>query len=71
MSGTNPGGPSGPPTSGGTADPSMEDILASIRRILSEDEATPPAAPPAPGEPDVLALDDTMLVVEPDRKSVV
>ena len=65
MSGTNPGGPSGPPTSGGTADPSMEDILASIRRILSEDEATPPAAPPAPGEPDVLALDDTMLVVEP------
>jgi cell pole-organizing protein PopZ len=33
---------------GASADPSMEDILASIRRILSEDEAGP--ASPAPGE---------------------
>jgi uncharacterized protein len=57
------------------ADPSMEDILASIRRILSEDEteaqAAPPTAAPHAGEPlampstDVLALDASMLVDEP------
>lgn len=49
-------------------DPSMEDILASIRRILSEDE--PQAAPPAPApaeagtavEDDVLVLDSSMEV---------
>jgi cell pole-organizing protein PopZ len=46
----------------------MEDILASIRRILSEDEvppagATPPTAPPA-GE-GVLVLDPAMMVAEP------
>jgi uncharacterized protein len=45
----------------------MEDILASIRRILSEDEspvaaATPPAAPPA-GD-GVLVLDPAMMVAE-------
>ncbi len=66
--------PAGQP--GAAADPSMEDILASIRRILSEDEqAAKPAdkplmaAAPAPAEPvedDVLALDDTMLVAEPE-----
>ncbi|TPW01819.1 MAG: hypothetical protein FD124_3596, partial [Alphaproteobacteria bacterium] len=27
------------------AEPSMEEILASIRRIISEDEAAPAAAP--------------------------
>ena len=53
-----------------TADPSMEDILASIRRILSEDEAAGPAAalPQGAGpaaEEDVLELDDTMLRSEP------
>lgn len=59
-----------PPSAGG--DPSMEDILASIRRILSEDEAAPPAgerpaapsagaAQPAAGE-DVLDLDAAMMV---------
>lgn len=68
-------------TPGGAADPSMEDILASIRRILSEDEQpakpaaapadpAPPAAPPAalaaPDEDDdVLKLDETMLVAAP------
>ncbi len=63
--------------SGPTPDPSMEDILASIRRILSEDEQSaqqPPSQPgepasaaplPAPEEPDVLALDELMLVAEP------
>ena len=53
---------------GAAPDPSMEDILASIRRILSEDEqpakpAETPAA--APEEEDALALDDSMLVAEP------
>ncbi len=50
---------------GAGADPSMEDILASIRRILSEDE-TPPASPAAPpsGASDVLVLDPSMLVPE-------
>jgi cell pole-organizing protein PopZ len=52
------------------ADPSMEDILASIRRILSEDEAQVAAAPPAgQGAPasgeidgdDVLVLDESMM----------
>jgi cell pole-organizing protein PopZ len=46
----------------------MEDILASIRRILSEDEApaadgTPPA--PTPAGEDVLVLDPAMMVPEP------
>ncbi len=70
-----------PPPAGASNDPSMEDILASIRRILSEDEpvATPvaeeppnpvaetPAAPAAaePEPDDVLVLDDSMLVPEP------
>ena len=53
----------------------MEDILASIRRILSEDEQpakpaeTATAAAPAVDDPamddDVLPLDDSMLVAEP------
>jgi cell pole-organizing protein PopZ len=52
----------------------MEEILASIRRILSEDEEAPPGpqgqAPAADplaepeGEPDVLSLDTSMLVEE-------
>ncbi|HTB43071.1 MAG TPA: DUF2497 domain-containing protein [Acetobacteraceae bacterium] len=50
-------------------DPSMEDILASIRRILSEEE---PAAQP-PGPPDVVAAEpevaeekaDDVLVLDP------
>lgn len=66
MSGSNPGGPNGPPPSGGAPDPSMEDILASIRRILSEDEtAPPPGAAPPPDDTDVLTLDASMLVTEP------
>ncbi len=48
------------------ADPSMEDILASIRRILSEDEAQPHPASGGPPHPptDVLALDASMMVEE-------
>jgi hypothetical protein len=47
-------------------EPSMEDILASIRRILAEEEAAPPAAspasPPAPSpEPPAAAIADDVL----------
>ncbi len=47
-----------------SADPSMEDILASIRRILNEEEApaTPEAAAEAPEDEDVLVLDESMIV---------
>jgi len=59
-----------PPASPDGADPSMEEILASIRRILNDDEVpaaeAPPAAEPAAEEPaaedDVLILDDSMIV---------
>ncbi len=48
---------------GAESDPSMEDILASIRRILSEDETL--TEKPA-GQPDeVLDLDESMLVTAP------
>ena len=42
----------------------MEDILASIRRILNEEEAPTEAATPieAPADDDVLVLDETMMV---------
>ncbi|HEY0420834.1 MAG TPA: DUF2497 domain-containing protein [Acetobacteraceae bacterium] len=51
----------------------MEDILASIRRILSDDEQAAashgghpePDAPPPSGKPPVLALSEDMLVSEP------
>ena len=63
-----PSGAGAAPSPGG--DPSMEDILASIRRILSEDEAPPadpaPAAAPVPHDQGgVLALDPAMIVSEP------
>jgi hypothetical protein len=49
------------------ADPSMEDILASIRRILNEEE--PPSAPGArddsPAGGDTRADDDDVLVLDP------
>jgi uncharacterized protein len=58
----------------------MEDILASIRRILSEDEApagaagptAPESAPAAGGEADnhVLVLDAAMMVPEPAQTVV-
>jgi cell pole-organizing protein PopZ len=55
---------------GAAADPSMEDILASIRRILAEEE-TPPAPSPAPQAGDgVLQLDASMLVPEPSAPPV-
>lgn len=59
-------GPAAAPAPAGS-DPSMEDILASIRRILSEDEAPhTPTAEPEPHEGGgVLALDPAMIVAEP------
>lgn len=53
----------------GKAEPSMEEILASIRRILHEDERIPLA--PEAGEEDenhdsVLVLDASMMVPEPE-----
>ncbi len=49
------------------ADPSMEDILASIRRILNEDEAaTPAASVPPPPATEPLTLTEEMLVKEPE-----
>ena len=67
-----PTGSTTPPTAADpAADPSMEDILASIRRILNEDEAPKPASDPhEPGHtPDsgVLVLDSSMMVPEPPR----
>ena len=57
----------------GTPDPSMEDILASIRRILNEDEA-PKSAPepafPADPKPGVLVLDASMMVPETPVRDV-
>ena len=54
------------PGAGAGQDPSMDDILASIRRILNEDEAAKPAAPAnqAPSD-DVLVLDSSMMLPEP------
>ncbi len=54
----------------GAADPSMDDILASIRRILNEDEpakAEPDgaSAPQAKAQDDVLVLDSSMMVPPP------
>lgn len=47
----------------------MEDILASIRRILSEDEQAPPPAHEPPPEDDVLDLDHAMMVHAPAHPS--
>jgi cell pole-organizing protein PopZ len=58
---SNSGGP------GSSAEPSMEEILASIRRILKEDEAAQPAAVDI--EDDVLLLDESMLAKPADFTS--
>lgn len=64
-----PSNPQQPP--GG--DPSMEDILASIRRILSEDDPSDESVrsdEPDPGDKDVLVLDPSMLVQEPKPQPI-
>jgi cell pole-organizing protein PopZ len=45
----------------------MEDILASIRRILNEEDA--PAAPVEPQDDDVLVLDQSMMVSGSDTEA--
>jgi cell pole-organizing protein PopZ len=50
----------------GPREPSMEDILASIKRVIAEEKEIRAAAPPPEGEPaepeeeDILELDETM-----------
>ena len=56
-----------PPVAADGSDPSMEDILASIRRILNEDES-PGGANQA--EHDVLVLDRSMMVAAPQAAAV-
>jgi cell pole-organizing protein PopZ len=46
----------------------MEDILASIRRILSEEEPSEPEGETTAGGEDVLVLDPSMIVDEPQPK---
>lgn len=48
------------------SDPSMEDILASIRRILNEEDAPAEAAAP---EDDILILDRSMMLPSPDDQA--
>ena len=64
MSGAQPPQKPGTPAPGAADDPSMEDILASIRRILNEDEQSPAPETAKPAD-DVLALETSMLVEEP------
>ena len=68
MSGAHPPQQPGTPAQGAAADPSMEDILASIRRILNDDEQPPAPAPrPEPAKPadDVIPLETSMIVEAP------
>lgn len=68
MSGSQTPPPGGTSKDALNADPSMEDILASIRRILSEDVPQPATMddPPASeaGQSDVLVLDSSMMVAD-------
>ena len=58
-----PSGRPGAPDPAGGADPSMEDILASIRRILNEEDANAGAAEAEAA--DAFDLSEDMLVAEP------
>ncbi len=64
------GGAASGAASGANVDPSMEDILASIRRILSEEDA-PAAAPDEAAErqPGVFLLDSSMLVADAAKEN--
>jgi uncharacterized protein len=55
---------------GASADPSMENILGSIRRILSEDEVAippPPGTGPKAAAPEILELKEDILVADQDQ----
>jgi cell pole-organizing protein PopZ len=67
--------PPAPATPDG-ADPSMEEILASIRRILNDDDVPAEGAeaggvPTAAEDEDVLVLDDSMIVAAPPSAQAV
>ncbi len=68
--GTPAGGAASGSSDGAGGDPSMEDVLASIRRILSEQDPQQTAAVPDPAPADksdgVLVLDPSMMV--PDER---
>ncbi len=53
----------------GAREPSMEDILASIKRVIAEEKEVRAAAPPLPDtdseSEDVLELDESMAAPEP------
>ena len=52
----------------GAREPSMEDILASIKRVIAEEKEIRAAAPPPEPEPedeDVLELDESMTALPP------
>ena len=54
----------------GAREPSMEDILASIKKVIAEEKelraaAPPPSAGPDEGEDDVLELDDPVAPAPP------
>ena len=55
-------------------EPSMEDILASIKRVIAEEKELRAAVPPAPGIPenedDVLELDESMAESEAPAEPV-
>lgn len=57
-----PGKPAADPAGG--ADPSMEDILASIRRILNEEDSAAASGAADPAADDALDLSEDMLVSE-------
>ena len=73
------GSAAAPQGNAAAGDPSMEDILASIRRILSEDEPPPALGGPDGGNPpqpvaepagsDVLVLDPAMMIADPVREA--
>ena len=52
-------------SSPGATDPSMDDILASIRKILNEDETTP--AQPAPPAAEAIQLTTEMMIAPPEK----
>jgi cell pole-organizing protein PopZ len=51
---------------GSSAEPSMEEILASIRRILKDDEPGAIAPPPVDMDDDILVLDQSMIAKPAD-----
>lgn len=64
---SNPAQPPVVPPGGLASDQSMEDILASIRRILNEDEATPAeAGGAAASTPGPIVLTEEMMVSPPE-----